>query len=129
MLFTELSTDLMISLVGIAALLAIFLSALTLRQAIIARDEAAACAQFVAHQNKRSISLKRMAEVEATLTDLTDSYDSLLKQHKKLRSRIGMRENRQRSVAELASETVDELRTVRDKRELRLRCKERGLLK
>lgn len=129
MLFTELSTELQISLVGIAALLAIFLAGLCLRQAIIARDQAAACAKFVNEQNKRSISLKRMAEVEATLTDLTDSYDSLLKQHKKLRSRIGMRENRQRAASEPVAETADDLSTMRDKRELRLRCKERGLLK
>jgi len=47
--------------------------------------------EFVHAQNKNSISLRRMAEVEATLTELTDSYHALLDSHKKLRSRIGMR--------------------------------------
>lgn len=54
-----------------------------------------ATAAYVLDQNKRSLSLKKMAEVEATLSELTDAYDALLTSHKKLRSRIGMRANRE----------------------------------
>jgi hypothetical protein len=40
--------------------------------------------------------MKRVAEIECDLTELKDSYDALLTSHKKLRSRIGMREIRDR---------------------------------
>ena len=43
------------------------------------------------HNNSRSVSLAKMAYVEASLSELTDAYDALLSSHKKLRSRIGMR--------------------------------------
>jgi len=52
--------------------------------------------------NSRAISLKKMAEVEATLSELLDAYDALLASHKKLRSRIGMR-----AVREQRSEIPD----------------------
>lgn len=42
-------------------------------------------------RNSRSVSLAKMAHVEASLSELTDAYDALLSSHKKLRSRIGMR--------------------------------------
>lgn len=42
-------------------------------------------------ENSRSVSLAKMAHVEASLSELTDAYDALLSSHKKLRSRIGMR--------------------------------------
>lgn len=48
------------------------------------------------NDNKRSLSLRKMAEVEASLSELTDAYDALLTSHKKLRSRIGMRHHRER---------------------------------
>ena len=46
-------------------------------------------------RNARSVTLAKMAYVEASLTELTDAYDALLTSHKKLRSRIGMRAVRQ----------------------------------
>lgn len=52
-------------------------------------------------RNARSVTLAKMAHVEASLTELTDAYDALLTSHKKLRSRIGMRhvrENRENAV-------------------------------
>ena len=64
------------------------------------------CIHWVKTENKASVSLRRMAEVEATLTDLLDSYQNLLESHKKLRSRIGMRELRDKK-AEAATETPD----------------------
>ena len=42
----------------------------------------------------RSAPASRIAEISAELTELSDAYDALLKSHKKLRSRITMRENR-----------------------------------
>lgn len=50
--------------------------------------------EFIKLQNKRSLSLSKLAEIETQITELTDSYDALLTSHKKLRSRIGMRANR-----------------------------------
>jgi len=54
------------------------------------------CMNYVREENKRAVSLRKMAEVEATLTELTDAYDALLTSQKKLRSRIGMRANREK---------------------------------
>lgn len=54
-----------------------------------------AAVDFVTNQNKNSVSLRRIAEVESTLTELLDAYTSLLESHKKLRSRIGMRKVRE----------------------------------
>lgn len=50
--------------------------------------------EFIKLQNKRSLSLSKLAEIETQLTELTDAYDALLASHKKLRSRIGMRAHR-----------------------------------
>lgn len=75
---------------------------------------------FVVTQNKNAVTLKRMADVEVALTDLTDSYDSLLSSHKKLRSRIGMRKTREDAKTE-----VD----LTDKTQLRLAAKQSGLLR
>lgn len=50
--------------------------------------------EFIKLQNKRSLSLSKLAAIETELTELRDAYDALLTSHKKLRSRIGMRANR-----------------------------------
>lgn len=50
--------------------------------------------EFIKLQNKRSVSLSKLAEIEASLSELLDAYDALLASHKKLRARIGMRHNR-----------------------------------
>ncbi len=52
------------------------------------------CVQWVKENNSTTVSMRRMAKVEATLTDLCDSYESLLDQHRKLRARISMRKLR-----------------------------------
>jgi len=44
--------------------------------------------------DRRAPGLKRVADIECELTELKDAYDALLTSHKKLRSRIGMRKNR-----------------------------------
>jgi len=87
-----LSTELFTALVSFCALL---LAVMAIYAAFSGRRDIAATAHYIQTQNKRSLSLKKMAEVEATLSELTDAYDALLTSHKKLRSRIGMRANRQ----------------------------------
>lgn len=62
---------------------------------------------WVAQSNKRSLSLKKMAEVEAELTDLRDAYDALMASHKKLRARIGMRKVRDDASSALPDPTRD----------------------
>lgn len=95
------------------------------------------CANYVGAENKRSQALRRIAELEGTVTELADSYHALLKSHKKLRSRFGMRDLRKRrKEAEDGSgepESVDlltpDLSRVDDKQQLRLKAKAAGLLK
>lgn len=78
----------------------------------------------VMNQNKRAVSLRKIAEIEATLTDLTDSYDSLLMQHKKLRSRIGMRNLRESRKNGVDSEPeTPEMARARLKAQLREKAK------
>jgi len=48
--------------------------------------------EWVASENKRSKSLKQLADHEAALLELTDAHESLHSSMKKLRSRVGMRE-------------------------------------
>lgn len=86
---------------------------------------------FVQNQNKNAVSLRRMAEVEATLTDLLDAYQSLLSSHKKLRSRIGMRKTRADAKANgVDSETppADEAGRAQYKARLRNDLKTKGML-
>lgn len=79
------------------------------------------------NQNKNSVSLRRIAEVEATLTELLDSYDSLLTSHKKLRSRIGMREYRERKANGAEStDTGGEDERAATKEALRIKARQQG---
>ena len=90
MFSTELSTILVIFIGFVTFFACLFTFARMLRT----EKYVSSCMAYVNEQNKRSISLKKMAEVESSLTELMDSYDSLLTSHKKLRARIGMREHR-----------------------------------
>lgn len=66
--------------------------------------------RFVSEQNENSVSLKAIAGIETQLTDLYDAHHALFDSHKKLRSRIGMRELRQkRRNADEPDETLDEI--------------------
>ena len=83
--------------------------------------------QFVAKKNARSLSLSKLADLEATLTELLDGYNALLESHKKLRSRIGMRENRRkRANGEIPDPTTD---PDGWKRAMRLQLRRDGILK
>ena len=83
--------------------------------------------EFVRKKNARSLSLAKLADLEATLTELLDGYNALLESHKKLRSRIGMRENRRRRAnGEIPDPTQD---PDGWKRAMRLQLKRDGILK
>ncbi len=79
--------------------------------------------EYVQTQNKKAVTLRRMAEVEASLTDLTDSYEALLAAHKKLRSRINMR-----AVREDRKNDADSAANGTDKRALRQAARDKNLL-
>ena len=87
-----------------------------------ARNYAAGCVKWL----QQTAPKTQIAELSAEITELTDAYAALLKSHKKLRSRITMRENRAKRVdpdpdTDLSSET--------DKKALRLAARQSGLLK
>lgn len=90
-----LSTDLPTVFLSGAVIAGLFLSLYALRRQFLSEKWCHSLLEDMETRNARSVSLKKMAEVEIALTELTDSYDALLKSHKKLRSRIGMRANRQ----------------------------------
>lgn len=93
-------------------------------------DYCRGAAEFVATQNKNAVSLRRMAEVEATLTELTDSYDALLESHKKLRARIGMRAVRDKRQVNGDGEIPDATKDPAGyKRAMRLKLQRNGTLK
>jgi hypothetical protein len=87
----------------------------------------AAC-RYVYSQNKNSLSLRKMADVEVALTELSDAYDALLSSHKKLRARIGMRRNRDKSNGQ--ADDLPDSRTDPGafKRAMRLRLREKKAL-
>ena len=124
LLSPELSTILLILFALVVGFQAIQIEGL--------RTRVKSAVNFVQNQNKNAVSLRRMAEVEATLTDLLDSYQSLLTSHKKLRSRIGMREHREKKNAESSGNVgeapTDEVEKARYKAQLRADMKARGLL-
>ena len=79
--------------------------------------------QLLQSQNKRSVSLAKLAELESTLTELLDSYESLRESHRKLRSRITMRQNRAKRGN--SAESDDESRAA-DKSALRDLARQKG---
>lgn len=127
MLWTDLSTGFaffLFLLCSAAVLIVIWM----LKLATYCRDAVA----FVQNQNKRALSLRRIAELEATQTELLDAYNSLLASHKKLRSRIGMRnlrEKRGNGVDLDKPAPAGEADRASYKSRLREQAKQRGLLR
>lgn len=110
----------------------LFLCLYTLRRQYLSEKYVAAAMEALETRNARSVSLKKMAEVEIALTELTDSYESLLKSHKKLRSRIGMRLNREAKKTENgfdnASPPADDVGKAAYKAKFRADMKRKGLI-
>ena len=72
------------------------ISAFALYQSLRSRVFAEEAVQWIQDNNEHSMSLRELGTLNSELTELKDSYMSLLASHKKLRSRIGMRELRER---------------------------------
>lgn len=125
-----LSTDLSPILVGFVALVTVFACFCcfyVMRLGAYCRN----AVEYVTNQNKNAVSLRKMAEVEATLTDLTDSYEAILSSHKKLRSRIGMRKVREERANghDLDPSAQADADKAATKRRLRLEMKQKGILR
>lgn len=120
-----LSTELALICAGIVTILSLTLALVCVVNARRARSYAANCAEWVKRVADMRDPTTKVAELSAEMTELADSYHALLKSHKKLRSRIGMRENRNRAGAA----PDEELSSITDKSALRLAAKSRGLLK
>lgn len=59
--------------------------------AVSAHHYAGKCYYFVSKSNERSLTLKKLTDIETELTEHADSIESLLKSLHKLRSRIHAR--------------------------------------
>lgn len=116
-----LSTQLPTILGVIGALSCLVIAVWAWRIAAYARDVAVRSVDFIQSQNKRAVSLKKLAEIEGELTDLRDAYDSMLTSHKKLRARIGMRENRAKKANGVESEAAPDTEAGRAAYKTRLR--------
>lgn len=125
-LFTELSPFFAI-FCGVAVIFCIFLYVWMRRLAEYCRD----AVEYVRNQNKNAVSLRQIAELDATVTELSDSYSALLTSNKKLRARIGMRATREKRQNEqdLGPAPADEVDRARYKAKLRETAKQTGLLR
>jgi len=133
MLSTELSTFLLIfSLFGLGILLFGLRILVLARRSVVDLSERAylnsvEALKAVREGNAESLSLKRVTDLEASLTELTDSYEAVRVSLRKLRARITMRENRETP----ANGELPDPRSDPDgyKRAMRLKLRESGALK
>lgn len=93
------STDLSTILAMFGAFCLVVASILFYVNKRLAQRVSAAIA-YLHTQNKNAVSLRRIAELEATLTELSDSYEVLLKSVKKLGARARTRAARQNGTDE-----------------------------
>jgi len=119
MFSTDFSAGLAV-LAGLLTVFSVFCFIWAARLANYCRD----AVYRVENENVKSLGLRRIAELEASMTELLDSHQALLDSHKKLRSRIGMRELREKRASE--AEPTD-LQSG-DKRTVRLAAKSAGLI-
>ncbi len=131
MLSTEMLTGFNIGIATLAVLLVLF-CLFAYRWMVALAQYCREAVEFVQAQNKNAVSLRRIAEVEATLTELLDSYDALLRSHKKLRARIGMRIGRQEKANGVDSDSkeppTDEATRAAYKSRLREKLRKEGRL-
>ena len=62
--------------------------------AVQARSECHRCYEWIEKNNKNSVTLKRIAELETEMTECVDAVEAYGASLKKLRSRVGMRKVR-----------------------------------
>jgi len=92
--------------------------------------------QAMQENSIEALSSTRLAELDRTLTELSDSFSSLEASHKRLRSKYSMRDMRERrNDANGADEQPqasllpdDDAAKAAFKTKLRAQCKERGLI-
>lgn len=127
-----LPTELFYVLVGFTAfnvaMLAIFAWRVA-KSAALGRN----LASYVHNQNKNAVSLRKIAELDAAVTELTDAHYALYESNKKLRARIGMRAVREKRKSaengvDLTAVPADEGARLEYKRKLRNKLKAEGRL-
>lgn len=80
-------------------LLALFaaLTAANIWAAVAKRRATKGDAPSLSKTARQSVDMRRFEELALQVTELSDAHDALFKSHTKLRSRIGMRENRDKT--------------------------------
>lgn len=114
MLSTDLSTVWLVAL-AVPVLISLIFGVVALVWAKKAVEYSNDCVIWIQKENKSSQELRRLAELETGITELADSYHALLRSHKRLRSRIGMRELRERRQAEKLDESPQPALQLDDK--------------
>lgn len=92
------------------------------------------CVAWIDKNNLDALSDSKIADLERSLTELWDSHSSLLASHKRLRSKYGMRDLRERRKNGEDGEQEPDLFSDDDrkaalKRKLRVEAKGKGLLR
>ncbi len=123
MQLTELSTALALIL-AVAALAVALIAYRGSRKSV---ENVVSLAQWTRENSSKSLSLKRIAQLEADMTDLQESYDTLLGSMKKLRAKIHLRMAREKRHP--GSDEPNDLHSETDKNALRLNAKGAGLLR
>lgn len=124
------STDLSTFLVVFAAFLLMCASYVAYKVRRMA-NRVAAAVTYLHTQNKNAVSLRRIAELESTLTELSDSYEVLLKSVKKLGARARTRAAREKAGNGLDLDTsppADESSRAAYKAKLRENLRKEGRL-
>jgi len=86
---------------------ALLLSLIAFVFALICVRATRRAAEYVAVSNKRSVTLRQLSDIQAELTDQADAVAALHENHKKLRSRIGMRHLREQRKDDVPDPTAD----------------------
>ena len=85
-----LSTNLPWILCTVLAICSVYATLL----AVSARSDCNRCLEWIEKNNKNSVTLKRIAELECEMTETRDAVEAYGVSLKKLRSRVGMRKVR-----------------------------------
>jgi len=129
MVIHSLSTILPFILIALALTASVFAVVLSVRAVRFSNS----CASWVAENNLKAFSGSKTAELENSLTELWDSHASLLASHKRLRSKYGMRDLRERKANgpddQPQLDLGDEAEKAAYKSRLRLEAKKHGLLR
>jgi len=112
----------------LAVFIAVALCAVSVSQARSAKRFANKCYVTLDKYRKQVEPRREVARLAAEVAEMADAHAALMKSHSKLRSRIGMRENRERKRDAASSEVVTEGLSSTDKTQLRLAAKAQNLL-